>query len=189
MRFRVAVGREPEGVVVGPRGTKMYVTGESDSTVMAFDASTGRRLGVMHVGARPRFMAFAPNGAWGLVTTEDGGLVHVVDVRRDTVLATITIGDRTTKPTGIAISPDSRYAYIANGRANQVSVIDVPARAVVASIAVGQRPWGVALSRDGAMLYVANGRSNSVSVVSTADRRVVDTIAVGERPYTVVVLP
>jgi YVTN family beta-propeller protein len=189
MRFRVAVGKEPEGVAINPGGTKLYVTGESDSSVTVLHASTGRRLGVITVGARPRFMAFAPGGAWGIVSTENGGVVHLVDVRRDSVTATITIGDRTTKPTGIAISPDGRSAYIANGRANEVSVIDVAARAVVASIPVGQRPWGVALTPDGATLYVANGRSNSVSVISTADRRVVDTIAVGERPYTVAVVP
>jgi YVTN family beta-propeller protein len=189
MRFRAAVGREPEGILVGPRGTKVYITGETDSTVTALDASSGQRVGVMHVGARPRFIVFAPNGQWGLVSTEDGGLVHVFDVRRDSVTATITIGDRTTKPTGIAISPDGRFAYIANGRANQVSVVDVTGRSVVASIPVGQRPWGVALTPDGATLYVANGRSNSVSVISTAQRRVTATIPVGERPYTVVLVP
>ena len=189
LRFRVAVGREPEGATIGPRGTKVYVTGESDSSVTVLDASTGRRVGLLHVSARPRFVAFAPNGKWGLVSTEDGGTVHVFDAGRDSVTATVTIGDRTTKPTGIAISPDGRFAYIANGRAHQVSVLDVAARNVVASIPVGQRPWGVALTADGATLYVANGRSNSVSVISTAQRRVTDTITVGERPYGVVVVP
>jgi YVTN family beta-propeller protein len=114
--------------------------------------------------------------------------VHVIDAQRDRVVATIVIGDTATKPTGIAISPNGRYAYVANGRANKVTIIDVPARAIVGAIAVGQRPWGVALSRDGSTLYVANGRSNSISVVSTTKRRVTQTIAVGERPYTAVVV-
>jgi YVTN family beta-propeller protein len=110
-------------------------------------------------------------------------------VRRDTVVATIVIGDTATKPTGIAISPNGRYGYIANGRANKVTIVDVLARAIIGAIAVGQRPWGVALSGDGSTLYVANGRSNSISVVSTAGRRVTQTITVGERPYTAVVVP
>jgi YVTN family beta-propeller protein len=189
LRFRVAVGREPEGVSVNPNGAKVYVTGESDASVTVLDAVTGKSLSVFHVGARPRFMEFAPSGEWALVTAENGGTVHVIDVRRDTVVATIVIGDTATKPTGIAISPNGRYGYIANGRANQVTIVDVPARAIIGAIPVGQRPWGVALSRDGSTLYVANGRSNNISVVSTAQRRVTQTIAVGERPYTAVVVP
>ena len=110
---------------VSPDGAKVYVTGESDSSVTVLDASTGRRLRVMQVSRRPRFMAFAPRGDWALASTEEGGTVHVIDVRRDSLLSTIVIGDRTTKPTGIAISPDGRWAYVANGRANQVSVLDM----------------------------------------------------------------
>jgi len=102
--------------------------------------------------------------------------------------STIVIGDRTTKPTGIAISPDGRWAYVANGRANQVSVLDMQDRKVVASIPVGERPWGVALTPDGATLYVASGRSNAITVVSTAKRVVTQTIPVGERPYGVAVV-
>jgi YVTN family beta-propeller protein len=188
-QFRVAVGREPEGTTVSVSGAKVYVTGESDSSVTILDAKTGSRLGVMHVAKRPRFMTFAPHGDWALVSTEDGGTVHVIDGRRDSVLANIAIGDGTTKPTGIAISDDGRWAYVANGRANEVSLIDMKDRRVAASIPVGERPWGVALTPDGSTLYVASGRSNAISVVSTAKRAVVQTIAVGERPYTVAVLP
>ena len=187
-RFRVAVGREPEGVSVIPGGAKVYVTGESDSSVTVLDAQTGRRLGVLPVGRRPRFMAFAPRGDWALVSTEEGGTVHVVDTRRDSIISTITIGDRTTKPTGIAIAPDGRRAYVANGHANAVSVIDMKDRRVVATIPVGVRPWGVSLTPDGSTLYVASGRSNAITIVSTGKRAVTGTISVGERPYTVVVI-
>jgi len=187
--FRVPVGKEPEGVTVKPNAAKVYVTGESDSSVTVLDASTGRRLGVFQVSRRPRFMTFASAGEWALVSTEEGGTIHLVDTRRDSVVATIVIGDRTTKPTGIAISPDGRWAYVANGRANAVAVIDMKARTVAASIPVGERPWGVALTPDGSTLYVASGRSNAITVVSTAKRAVTATIPVGERPYTVVVVP
>src|SRR5258705_8041475 len=189
LRFRAAVGREPEGVSVDRDGAEGDRTGEADSSVTVLDALSGRSLSVFHVGARPRFMEFAPSGDWGLVSSENSGTLHVVDVRRDTVIATIVIGDTATKPTRIAISPNGRYGYVANGRANQVTIVDVPSRSIVGAISVGQRPWGVALSGDGSTLYVANGRSNSISVVSTTQRRVTQTIAVGERPYTAVAVP
>ena len=55
-------------------GAKVYVTGESDSSVTVLDALTGRRLGVVHVAKRPRFMTFAPHGDWA--TREHGGGWH-----------------------------------------------------------------------------------------------------------------
>ena len=70
LRFRVAVGKEPEGVTLGPNDEKLYVTGESDSSVTVLNAASGRQVGVMRVGRRPRFMAFSPRGDWALVSTE-----------------------------------------------------------------------------------------------------------------------
>jgi YVTN family beta-propeller protein len=111
-----------------------------------------------------------------------------VDARADTVEGVVVIGDRTTKPTGLALSPDEKTLYVANGRSNEVAVIDVGTRAVTASIAVGERPWGIVLSHDGRTLYTANGRSGSVSVIDTATRRVTSTLAVGGRPYSVLLV-
>jgi YVTN family beta-propeller protein len=123
------------------------------------------------------------------VSAENGGTISFVDARADTVAGVATIGDRTTKPTGLALSPDENTLYVANGRANEVVMIDVASRAVIASVAVGERPWGIALSRDGRTLYTANGRSGSVSVIDVASRRVTSTISVGGRPYTVLIAP
>jgi YVTN family beta-propeller protein len=66
-------------------------------------------------------------------------------------------------------------------------VIDTAADTVVATIAVGQRPWNMALTRDGAKLYVANGRSDSVSVIDTAKNARVKDIPVGKTPWGVAI--
>jgi YVTN family beta-propeller protein len=63
--------------------------------------------------------------------------------------------------------------------------IDTASHAVVATIAVGKRPWNMALTPDGAKLYVANGRSNSVSVIDTASYKKLVDIEVGELPWGV----
>jgi len=102
-------------------------------------------------------------------------------------LKTVPVGD-STKPTGVAISSDSRTAYFANGRANRISIFSLSALIVTDTIHVGERPWGIALSRDNNTLYSADGRSNQVSVVDILHRRVVRTIAVSERPYGVVLV-
>ena len=129
LRFQVAVGKAP-GRDAQPQRGKVYVTGESDSSVTVLNAATGRQL--RYPGQRAAAIrGLRASGGWALVSTEDGGTVHVVDARRDSVIAAIVIGDRTTKPAGIAISPDGRWAYVASGGANQVSVIDMRDRKVV----------------------------------------------------------
>jgi YVTN family beta-propeller protein len=87
---------------------------------------------------------------------------------------------------GLAMHPGGHELYVSNGRGGSVSVIDVPAQAVVATIAVGKRPWNMALTRDGGKPYVANGRSDSVSVIDTARRAKLADVAVGKLPWGLV---
>jgi YVTN family beta-propeller protein len=58
-----------------------------------------------------------------------------------TVSASIAVGAR---PWGIALSPDGRYAYTANGPSNDVSVVDTHDPHVTQTIKAGKGPWGVA---------------------------------------------
>ena len=45
----------------------------------------------------------------------------------------------------MAITPDGRKLYVANGRSNSVSVIDTMKNEKISDIAVGQLPWGVVI--------------------------------------------
>ena len=58
------------------------------------------------------------------------------------VLATIPVGKRVW---GLAITPDGRKVYAANGLSNDVSVIDTAANQVIKTIKVGDGPWGIAI--------------------------------------------
>ena len=46
---------------------------------------------------------------------------------------------------GLAISPDGRKLYVANGRSSTVSVIDTVSYKKLADIEVGELPWGVSI--------------------------------------------
>jgi YVTN family beta-propeller protein len=45
----------------------------------------------------------------------------------------------------MAITPDSKKLYVANGRSNSVSVIDAIELKVIGEIPVGDTPWGVVI--------------------------------------------
>jgi YVTN family beta-propeller protein len=49
------------------------------------------------------------------------------------------------RPWGVALSPDGRFAYTANGLTDDMSVVDTGAMRVTQSVKVGTRPWGVAV--------------------------------------------
>jgi len=56
----------------------------------------------------------------------------------------------------VAITPDGRYAYVANADANSVSVIKTTANEVIATIPVGSNPCALAFSSDGKTVHTAN---------------------------------
>ena len=96
-------------------------------------------------------------------------------------------------PEDVAVSPDSRTVYVANGGDNTVSVISAANETVAATIPVGVWPKGIAVSPDGSTVYVvnhgngANGFQGTVSVISTATNKVIGTIRVGHGPVGIVV--
>ena len=53
------------------------------------------------------------------------------------LIAEIPVGDH---PDWITFSPDSKYAYVANGGSDNVSVIDIAARSELTRIPVGSAP-------------------------------------------------
>jgi YVTN family beta-propeller protein len=78
---------------------------------------------------------FVTNGRAGTVTVHDpsGALLRV-----------IRVGPR---PWGLALSPDQKVLYVANGPSNEVSVVDLSNYREIDRIAVGQGPRGVAAAR------------------------------------------
>jgi YVTN family beta-propeller protein len=123
------------------------------------------------------------------VTAEIGGTLSVIDTRSRAVTATIALENRQGKPVGLAVSPDGRWVYVANGNANVVSIIDAGRNAVVGRIKVGRRPWGIAVSRDGRTVYTADGLSDQISVIDARTRTVRATVATGRQPWGVAVSP
>jgi YVTN family beta-propeller protein len=69
-------------------------------------------------------------------------MVLIVDTASDKVTGSFEAGQR---PWGIALSPDGKTLYTANGPSNDVSVIDLQSRTVTKKIPVGDGPWGLAL--------------------------------------------
>jgi YVTN family beta-propeller protein len=67
--------------------------------------------------------------------------VSVIDTTTNTMVATVRVGPL---PTGVAITPDGAFAYVANADGNTVSVIDTATNTVVDDVRVGSFPQFIA---------------------------------------------
>ena len=119
------------------------------------------------VVALPAEPAAALSGpTWPVLVANDAGSVSDIGPTWST---TIPVGS---EPETVGVTPDDRYAYVANYGSNSVSVIANPATAgarVVDTLAVGSGPYGLAFTPDGRYCYVADYGAHTVSVIDNAD--------------------
>lgn len=113
---------------------------------------------------------------------------------QNTVIATINTG---VTPDGLAITPDSRYAYVANNNnyniPNQytVSVLDLKNNTVKQTIhdPSFNEPFRVAISPDGKKAYVANSNGTTLSIIDTKQNQVIGIIDGFDGPSGIVITP
>jgi YVTN family beta-propeller protein len=116
---------------------------------------------------------------YAYITNGGSNTVSVIDTATNTVIATVSVGDR---PQGVAVSPDGTTVYVTN-YGGTVSVIDTATNTVASTVNVGTNPNGIAVTSDGAKVYVTNYGGNTVSVIDTATNTVIATVTVGNNPF------
>ncbi len=154
-----------------------------DSYVYKIDVASFRIVGVIPTGAVPKHLAVSPDGSRVVVSNWCGFDVTVIDTKTDTALTRIDVGRH---PRGVAISRDSRYAFVAVMGVARIDVIDLLTLRVVHSIgaAAGTTPRHLLLSNDGRFLFVSNNQLNTVRKIDLATDRVVGLARTGTETRT-----
>jgi DNA-binding beta-propeller fold protein YncE len=156
----VPTGAAPAGVSINRAGTMALVANRAEGTVSIYRIQGGQvtpagKVEIGTVGSEVSHVAFTPDGRHALVTRYGDHMVNVLQIDGDRVTKLdreITTGVR---PYGLAITPDGRWAVVANigrgtGDADTVSLIDLqrePFR-IVDTVSVGQTPEGIMTSPD-----------------------------------------
>jgi YVTN family beta-propeller protein len=91
-------------------------------------------------------------------------------------------------PFDAALTPNGAELWVVNAASNDLTVIDLAGRSLVAHIEVGDNPRGIVFSSEGTLAYVNNALAGSVSVVDAASYTVVDEIQVTEIPLPPILL-
>ncbi|MDR3718348.1 MAG: multiheme c-type cytochrome [Bryobacteraceae bacterium] len=120
------------------------------------------------------------------VTFEAAGSVGVVDMATRKKVAEIPTG---TAPTGIAFSPDGRFAYVTNREDDTVAVINAAARKVIRTVKTGGEPHGLLTDKDGRRLYVANTMSGDIYVYNTGNWERERVLSASRGPWSMALSP
>lgn len=145
---RVIVGERPRNAAFLP-GNRAIVPGELDASLSIVDLKAAKVVRTIKLAEndRPMGVDVMSNGLV-VVTTGRGGRLLVVDPRDKAaakpVVASFVVGQR---PWGVALSPDGKLAFTANGPGNDVTIVDLTRLQTLGSIPVGSSPWGVAAIR------------------------------------------
>ena len=113
---------------------------------------------------------------------------YLVDIAAypNRVIATIPVD---TCPSGVAVLPNSEFAYVTSYDSGSVSMIRAADNSVAAIVPVASTPIGIAASPDGKYVYVACCMPGEVSVIRTSDNTCVATIPTGWGAWDVAVSP
>jgi DNA-binding beta-propeller fold protein YncE len=127
-------------------GSHIFVTCNKADEILEIDRTKWTVTRRIRTGRGPYNIAVTPDGKLLLATLKQGGMFEIFDVASGRSLAQLK--NSTTVAHGIAVTPDSRYAFVSSegvGAApGKVDIYDLNARTRVGAVDVGQQAGGIA---------------------------------------------
>lgn len=172
----IDLGKEvrPHSAHFGPDGM-LYVSAELANAIYIVDPASRSVVGEIPTGASHTHMfVISPDGRRIYTANNEPGSVSVLDLRKRTLLATISISKSIQR---ISISADGRFVFTQDQEMPRIVVIDTATNAVVRSISLPRIVFSSVITKDGRWL-LANSESGKLFVVDLASgtvKRTFDT--------------
>jgi YVTN family beta-propeller protein len=180
---------QPKAVLLSPDGSTAYVTnfGRANSkNVSIYRTDTMEETGTIDFEGNGVELVITRDGKTLYVSNFRRGMVEVVDLTTNTVVAEIEVG---ANPKTMAISADEQTLYVSNWSSNDVSVVDLVNRVELRRLRVGVHPRGIAVSAGG-VLIVGNHADHNLSFFDTSTfEEIRDEVDCGRFPRHVIISP
>lgn len=145
------------------------------SFLYRIDLSTKKIDAIYKVGVVPKVVKVSPDNKYILVSNWCSYDLSVISVEKQKVIKTIYIG---AYPRGIAISKDSKQAYVAQMGGSDVHAIDLT-NFTKRKLNVGSNPRALVLSPDNNTLYATLNLSGKVIAFDLAQEKVTKGVKTG----------
>ncbi|MCY1024014.1 YncE family protein [Pyxidicoccus sp. MSG2] len=154
--------------------------------LLLLDAKTGETRAARELEAVAHNGVFSPDGTevWTALR-EMPGKVVVLDSRTLEPKQTVSVEDM---PAEVTFAWDGRYAFVANGDSDSVTIIDAATKAVVKTVPVGTTPVGAWPGNDG-LMYVDNEDGKSLTAINSGTLEVARTYSLGFTPAMAATAP
>lgn len=138
-----------------------------------------RSIASINVGAHPLQARLTPDASTLIVTAYDSA-VFFIDTATDQVAFTLNTSSDV-HPSGLAISPDGKLAYVTNYFIGNGSllVIDIAARQIVSTVPLANFPKSIMMTPDGSQLWINFYQGNQIAVYDTLSLTYVGGMNVG----------
>jgi len=159
--------RSPVDLALSPDGRWLVTANQVANTISLIDTDSGELVGELACGDYPVDIAFTPDGRQILLTAQWQGTLQSFEIAEGKLVHTgdLNLGF---DPAGIAITSDSKRAYVGQVANAKVAEVDLEKLSIVRRIESGQWPRYLTLSPDGTRLAVGNGGDSDISVIDTA---------------------
>jgi YVTN family beta-propeller protein len=151
-------------------------SGYDKSFVYRINRSNYEIDAVYPVGSVPKVVEATPDNKYVLAANWCSYTVSVISVASQKVVKTIKIGRY---PRGIAITNDSKFAYVAEMGGNRIHVINLESFAVT-YIPIGSNPRAIVLSPDNTKMYVTMNLSGKVASWDLVANKAGKSVKTGE---------
>jgi YVTN family beta-propeller protein len=151
-------------------------SGFDTSFLSRIDLETNVIDALYPVGAVPKVVKVTPDNKYILVSNWCSYTVTVISVETQKTVKSIKIGRY---PRGIAISSDSKYAYVAEMGGNRIHRINLE-DFTVSYIPIGSNPRAISLSADDTKLYATLNISGKVIAWDLQTNKAIKTVATGK---------
>ena len=152
----VAVSRATEAIGVAPDGRRVWVGSNQDSVVVVLDPNDVARRDTLRGFGMPYRIVVTPDGRRAVISDPMRGEIRIVDagtlveqariaVPRDSLLPTAEVPG-SPSPEGVAVSTDSRWAFVTLQGRNRVVWVDLERGVIARSAPTGTWSDGVAFS-------------------------------------------
>jgi YVTN family beta-propeller protein len=177
------VSAGPHGMAITRDGRTVYVSGDGSSSVDVIDTVTDKVVKTISVGKAPNGIALTPDDRLLLVTVYGEDRLAFIDTATQSVIATTDVP----KPHTVAISPDGRFAYVAEQEPGHfgLALVDLATRRVTRSVPLDKTPRDGEFGYDGRMFYFTQAGVSSVQVMNPASGQIVAQIPTGVSPHFV----